>query len=91
MARLPCQYWSLLDVNKLVKLAVVEPGILSLVPSSAPNMRPVLISHLLYGCAALSVANAVHRRVEEDDTPLPLVIWHGTSVALGPPLPSPRR
>ncbi|KAL2113444.1 hypothetical protein VUR80DRAFT_3844 [Thermomyces stellatus] len=40
-------------------------------------MRPVLISHLLYGCAALSVANAVHRRVEEDDTPLPLVIWHG--------------
>lgn len=40
-------------------------------------MRPVSVSQLLYGSAALSVAAA--SALPEDDTPLPLVIWHGTS------------
>lgn len=40
-------------------------------------MRAVSVSQLLYGSAALSVAAA--SALPEDDTPLPLLIWHGTS------------
>lgn len=46
-------------------------------------MRPVSVSQLLYGSAALSVAAA--SALPEDDTPLPLVIWHGTSPIISTP------
>lgn len=42
-------------------------------------MRPLSISQLLYGSAALSVAAASPLPDDGTDTPLPLVIWHGTS------------
>ena len=72
--------WQAPDVNKLRNCRLFETNFLALLPSSAREMRPVSISQLLYGSAALSVASASFWRTEdEDDTPLPLVIWHGTS------------
>lgn len=51
-------------------------------------MRPISISHLLYGAAALSTA-AAHPHSFQDDTPLPLVIWHGTAPTAPSPHPAP--
>ena len=48
-------------------------------------MRLLSVSQILYGSAAFSAAAAFPRPAEEDDTPLPLVIWHGTPTPPTPP------